>query len=65
MEHLSVERSTWMNAPRERVWQAITDPEQIAQWLLPPAMGAQMKRDARGTLLRGSYGGPDCYVGSG
>ncbi|HEU5014487.1 MAG TPA: SRPBCC family protein [Roseiflexaceae bacterium] len=51
MEQLSVERSMWIAAPRERVWQAVTDPEQIAQWLLPPALGAQLKRDGKGTLL--------------
>jgi uncharacterized protein YndB with AHSA1/START domain len=46
MDQLTVERSIWINAPRERVWQAITDPVHLAQWLLPPALGAQMKRDA-------------------
>lgn len=51
MEQLSVERSIWIPAPRERVWQAVTDPEQIAQWLLPPALGARLKRDGEGTLL--------------
>src|SRR5262249_570360 len=33
-----------------RVWQAITDPEHVARWLLPPALGAHMKRDAHGTF---------------
>jgi uncharacterized protein YndB with AHSA1/START domain len=33
------------------VWQAVTDPEQIAQWFLPPALGAQMKRDANGAFF--------------
>lgn len=51
MEHVSVERSIWLAAPRERVWQALTEPEQIAQWLLPPALGAQLRRDGAGTLL--------------
>ncbi|MAS37487.1 MAG: hypothetical protein CL610_26040 [Anaerolineaceae bacterium] len=32
MEPLSVKRSVWINAPRERVWQAITESEQIRQW---------------------------------
>lgn len=35
MEKLSVERSIWINAPRERVWQAVTDPAQIQQWFAP------------------------------
>src|SRR5258707_11660467 len=51
MDRLTVERSIWIDAPRERVWQAITDPAHLAQWLLPPALGAQMKRDASGTFF--------------
>jgi uncharacterized protein YndB with AHSA1/START domain len=35
MEKLTIERSIWIAAPRERVWQAVTDPEQIAQWFAP------------------------------
>ena len=35
MEKLTVERSIWISAPRERVWQAVTDPAQIAQWFAP------------------------------
>jgi uncharacterized protein YndB with AHSA1/START domain len=50
METLAVARSIWIAAPRERVWQAITDPEQIAQWFLPSAFGAQMTRDDSGKL---------------
>jgi uncharacterized protein YndB with AHSA1/START domain len=51
MDRLAVERSIWIDAPRERVWQAITDPAHLAQWLLPPALGAQMKRNASGTFF--------------
>lgn len=32
MSELTVERSIWVNAPRERVWQAITRAEEIQQW---------------------------------
>jgi uncharacterized protein YndB with AHSA1/START domain len=32
MEKMSVERSIWIKAPRERVWQAITTSEQIRMW---------------------------------
>ncbi len=32
MEPLSVERSIWIAAPRERVWQAITDSQQLQEW---------------------------------
>jgi uncharacterized protein YndB with AHSA1/START domain len=35
MEKITVKRSIWIAAPRERVWQAVTDPEQIAQWFAP------------------------------
>jgi uncharacterized protein YndB with AHSA1/START domain len=35
MEQLSVERSIWIAAPRERVWRAITDPLQMQQWFSP------------------------------
>jgi uncharacterized protein YndB with AHSA1/START domain len=48
--NLTVERSLWIAAPRERVWRAITEPDQIAQWFLPPALGAQLKRGERGKL---------------
>jgi uncharacterized protein YndB with AHSA1/START domain len=34
-ERLSVERSVWINAPRERVWNAITDPELVERWFSP------------------------------
>lgn len=32
MEPIHVERSIWISAPRERVWRAITEAEQIRQW---------------------------------
>lgn len=32
MEATTVERSIWINAPRERVWKAITDDKQLQQW---------------------------------
>ena len=51
MQQLTVERSIWIDAPRERVWQAVTDPEQVAQWFLPPTLGAQMKRDDSGKIF--------------
>ncbi len=35
METIAIERSIWINAPRERVWQAITDPQQVEQWFAP------------------------------
>jgi uncharacterized protein YndB with AHSA1/START domain len=44
MDTIAIERNIWIDAPRERVWQAITDPEQIAKWFLPSTMPAQIKR---------------------
>jgi uncharacterized protein YndB with AHSA1/START domain len=32
MDPIAVERHIWINAPRERVWQAVTDPKQLSQW---------------------------------
>jgi uncharacterized protein YndB with AHSA1/START domain len=51
MKKQTVERTIWIDAPRQRVWQAVTDPEQLAQGFLPPALGAQMKRDDSGKLF--------------
>ena len=61
MEQIKVERSIWIDVPRERVWQAITDPADLAKWLLPPALGADMKRDANDTILV-SMGGMEIPV---
>ncbi len=58
MQKAGVERNIWINAPRERVWQAILQPDQLAQWFLPPAMAAQMKHDDKG-MLSVSMGGMD------
>jgi uncharacterized protein YndB with AHSA1/START domain len=35
MEDIAVECSIWIAAPPERVWQAVTEPEQLAQWFAP------------------------------
>jgi uncharacterized protein YndB with AHSA1/START domain len=35
MEKIAIEKSIWINASREKVWRAITDPEQIAKWFSP------------------------------
>ena len=32
MEKIAVERTIWINAPRERVWNAVTQPEHLNQW---------------------------------
>lgn len=49
----TVERSLTIRAPRERVWLALTDPDQVGRWLLPPALGAQIKHDDNGRLCVG------------
>ncbi len=51
MEQITVERSILIDAPRERVWQALTEPAQIGQWFLPPALGASLTQDASGALV--------------
>jgi uncharacterized protein YndB with AHSA1/START domain len=48
--NLELERSTWIAAPRLRVWQAITDPAELEQWFLPRALGARLTRTDHGTL---------------
>lgn len=35
MEAVTVKRSIWINAPRERVWKAVSEPDQIAAWFAP------------------------------
>ena len=51
MKANELQRTIWIAAPRERVWQAVAEPDQLAQWFLPPALGAQMKRNDGGTLF--------------
>jgi uncharacterized protein YndB with AHSA1/START domain len=50
MQNTTVERSIWIAAPRQRVWDAVTEPDQVAQWFLSPQLGAQMKRDEAGKV---------------
>lgn len=50
LERSIVERSIVIAASRQQVWDALTEPEQLAQWFLPPALGAQLQRDANGTV---------------
>lgn len=51
METNGVERTIWIDTPRERVWRAITDPHELEKWFLPALPGAQLKLDDSGTLL--------------
>lgn len=50
MANANVERSIWINAPREQVWQAVTEPSQILQWMIPNMTWAELKRDDAGKL---------------
>jgi uncharacterized protein YndB with AHSA1/START domain len=50
MSNVSIERSIIIDAPREKVWQAITNPEQIVQWFVPNLPGAQMKHSEGGKV---------------
>jgi uncharacterized protein YndB with AHSA1/START domain len=51
MSELSIERSIWLDIARQRVWDAITNPDELAKWLLPPMLQAEMKRDSQGTTF--------------
>lgn len=37
MEKQTLKRSIWIDAPRERVWKAVSDPAQISVWFAPGA----------------------------
>jgi uncharacterized protein YndB with AHSA1/START domain len=50
METIGLERSIWIDAPRERIWQTVTNPDQMIQWLVPNLPGAHMKRDDSGKI---------------
>jgi len=50
IEKIAVEQSIWIGAPREQVWQAITNPDQIMKWFVPNLPFAEMKRDDSGKL---------------
>ena len=50
MEKLVIERSIWISAPQERVWEAVTHPDQLVQWFAPSLPGATMQRDETGKI---------------
>jgi uncharacterized protein YndB with AHSA1/START domain len=41
LEKVEIRRSIWIKASRERVWRAVTDAEQIAQWFFPGTVFSQ------------------------
>ena len=54
MEAVTLKRSIWINAPRERVWQAVSEPEQIAAWFAP-GISFKMENDIVSILMDGQY----------
>lgn len=54
MSQNEIRRSIWINAPRERVWLAVTEPAQITQWFAP---GAELiiKDSIVSMLMGGEY----------
>jgi uncharacterized protein YndB with AHSA1/START domain len=54
MTKRTINQNIWIDASPERIWQAINDPTQLAQWLLPPALHGSMKRsNDKGFILLG------------
>jgi uncharacterized protein YndB with AHSA1/START domain len=51
MEPVAIERSIWIAAPRERVWQALTDPAQVEQWFSPGVGWTLTAREVGGRLF--------------
>ena len=49
MSKQTIERSIWIDAPRERVWKAVTDPAELAQWFAP---GSTFSRQGNSIYLR-------------
>jgi uncharacterized protein YndB with AHSA1/START domain len=49
-ETITLARTIWIAAPREQVWQTVTDPERLVRWFVPNLPFATMKRDDSGKL---------------
>ena len=54
MEAVTLKRSIWINAPRQRVWDAVSVPEQIAAWFAP-GMTFKFDNDIVSILMEGQY----------
>lgn len=50
MTATEVERTIWIDAPRDHVWQSLTHPDHIIQWFVPNLPGASMQLDETGTV---------------
>lgn len=52
MEQMALEQNISIQASREKIWQAITDPDQVIQWLVPNLSAfAQMTCDESGKYV--------------
>lgn len=49
MEAIAIERSIWIQALPQRVWEALTDPQQVEQWFAP---GTRFKSSGEGIGAR-------------
>jgi len=58
MEKSVIERTIWIKAPRQDVWNALTEPEHLERWLLPGALGARLERadDGKLSIVMGDMG---------
>jgi uncharacterized protein YndB with AHSA1/START domain len=54
MESVTLKRSIWINAPRERVWKAVSEPDQIAAWFAP-GMSFKMENNIVSILMDGQF----------
>ena len=54
MDAITIQRSIWIDAPRERVWQAVSDPAQITAWFAP-GTDFLMENDRISILMDGNY----------
>ena len=54
MEAVTLKRSIWINAPRQRVWDAVSVPEQIAAWFAP-GMTFKFENDIVSILMEGQF----------
>ncbi len=62
-EKFAVERSVWLAASRERVWKAITDPQQIQKWFSPAITWGMSALEVGGRLyIPDAETGAETYV---
>jgi uncharacterized protein YndB with AHSA1/START domain len=62
-EKLAIERNIWIDASRERVWSAITDPKQLQQWFSPNTVWQLSKLEVGGRFyVHNDETNADMYV---